>query len=272
MKLSSGEKEALIDDLQKNQKELEDSLEYASYIQQALFPKLKEIKYVFPESFIFFKPRDIVSGDFYWIHRENTRTIIALGDSTGHGVPGAFLSILGISYLDLVISKYNPSTASAILNYLREFLMKALDQTGKENEQKDGIDMSLCIIDKKTQELQYAGAFNSIYIVRNKELIQLDGNKMPVGVAAEFEDAFENRKFKLQSKDMLYLFSDGFPDQFGGELCKKYKYPRFRKLLTKCSVHPAEEQYKILDTELKNWIGEQAQIDDITILGVRFGE
>lgn len=270
MKLSSGEKEALIADLQKNQKELEESLEYASYIQQALFPKLKEVKYAFPESFIFFRPRDIVSGDFYWIHRENTRTIIALGDSTGHGVPGAFLSILGISYLDLVISKYNPSTASGVLNYLREFLMKALDQTGKEYEQKDGIDMSLCIINKKTQELQYAGAFNSIYIVRNEELMQLEGNKMPVGVAADFEDAFDNRKFKLLKNDMLYLFSDGFPDQFGGEQGKKYKYPRFRTLLTQCSRHSADKQHEILDTELQAWKGDQAQIDDITILGIRF--
>lgn len=270
MNISSGDREALIRELQKKQKELDESLEYASYIQQSLFPKLHEIQFVFPESFILFQPRDIVSGDFYWVHRENSRTIIALGDSTGHGVPGAFLSILGISYLDLVLSKHNPSTASEVLNYLREYFMKALDQTGKEEEQKDGVDMALCIIDKNKNELQYAGAFNPIYIVRKKELIQVEGNKMPVGVGAEFENAFENKTFHLENNDMLYMYTDGYPDQFGGKDGKKYKYPRFRKFLTACSTENAQKQHDMLLQELLHWKGEHAQIDDITILGIRF--
>lgn len=270
MNLSSGEKEELIAELKKKQKEIDDSFEYASYIQQALFPKLRDIQHVFPESFILFKPRDIVSGDFYWVHKEKSRTIIALGDSTGHGVPGAFLSILGISYLDLVLSKHNPTTAADILNYLREYLMKALDQTGKDKEQKDGIDMALCIIDKTKNQLQYAGAFNPVYIVREQDIIQLDGDKMPIGVAADFEDAFENKTYALKKNDMLYMYTDGFPDQFGGKNGKKYKYPRFRKFLVMCSTEPALKQHKLLIEELERWKGEHPQIDDITILGVRY--
>jgi serine phosphatase RsbU (regulator of sigma subunit) len=270
MDLLPGEYTTILEDLQKQQKELEQSLKYASYIQQALFPKPEEINQVFPENFLAFLPRDIVSGDFYWIHRETNRIIIAVGDSTGHGVPGAFISILGISFLNLVISKYKPGNPAAILNYLREYFMKALNQTGKDEEQKDGLDISLCIIDLQAKMLQYAGAFNPMYVIRNKELFQIDGDKMPIGVSAEFENSFTFKQFDLIDNDMIYLFTDGFPDQFGGEQGKKYKYRNFRNLLLECSpLSMAKQKEKLID-EFTQWRGNNSQIDDMTILGIRY--
>ncbi len=269
MKVKIDEKEDLIKSLQKQQKELEQSLQYASYIQQSLFPKVSEMKHMFPNSFMLFMPRDIVSGDFYWIHRENEKIILAVGDSTGHGVPGAFLSILGISFLNLVISKFQPTSAAFVLNNLREYMMKALDQTGKEQEQKDGIDMALCIIDPQNKILQFAGAFNPVYIVRSNIIHQLEGDKMPIGVAAEFEDSFRNTVFKLHTDDMLYIFTDGFPDQFGGPDQKKYKYNKFRELLVECSSKPVSIQKDMLRKEFFRWKGDLPQLDDVTILGIR---
>jgi serine phosphatase RsbU (regulator of sigma subunit) len=261
--------ESIFANLQKQQKELEQSLKYASYIQKALFPKTSDIKRLFPESFLLFMPRDIVSGDFYWVHRENEKIIVAIGDSTGHGVPGAFISILGISYLNLVISKYNPSAPSQILNYMREYFMKSLNQTGKEEEQKDGIDMSLCIFDKEKSKIQYAGAFNPLYIARKNEIIQIEGDKMPIGVSAEFENSFQTKCFDLEKGDMLYLFSDGFPDQFGGTEGKKYKYKKFRELLVRCSnMSIAKQKITLLD-EFVDWKGNLSQLDDMTIFGIR---
>lgn len=238
--------EEIIENLYRQQEELQQSLRYASYIQQSLFPKITEMRHIFPESFMFFLPRDVVSGDFYWLYNESNRTIIAVGDSTGHGVPGAFLSILGISFLQLVISKYNPISPATTLNYVREYMMKALNQTGKDSEQKDGIDISLCFLDSAEQTIQYSGAFNPLYIVRNSEIIQLDGDKMPIGVGAEFEEPFTNRSLRLQKNDMVYLFTDGFPDQFGGPFGKKYKYKPFRQLLSRCSNLQVSQQEELI--------------------------
>jgi serine phosphatase RsbU (regulator of sigma subunit) len=261
--------ETLLSDLQKHQKELDQSLKYASYIQKALFPKADEINRLFPDNFLIFLPRDIVSGDFYWVHQENDKIIIAVGDSTGHGVPGAFISILGISYLYLVISKHSPNTPAQLMNYLREYFMKTLDQTGKEEEQKDGIDMSICFFDKNLKQVQFAGAFNPVYIVRNNNLVQLEGDKMPIGVSAEFENSFTNKQFELEPNDMVYLFSDGFPDQFGGPDGKKYKYNKFRELLIKCSSMPVSEQKMIIIDEFTEWKGNLPQLDDMTMVGIK---
>jgi sigma-B regulation protein RsbU (phosphoserine phosphatase) len=259
----------LLSDLQKHQKELDQSLKYASYIQKALFPKADEINSLFPDNFLIFLPRDIVSGDFYWVHQENDKIIVAVGDSTGHGVPGAFISILGISYLNLVFSKHKPNTPAQLLNYLREYFMKTLNQTGKENEQKDGIDMSVCFFDKKLKQVQFAGAFNPVYIVRNNSLVQLEGDKMPIGVSAEFENSFNNKQFELEPNDMVYLFSDGFPDQFGGPDGKKYKYNKFRELLIKCSNLPVSEQKVVILDEFTEWKGNLPQLDDMTMVGIK---
>ncbi len=258
-----------IEELLLQKKELEQSISYASYIQKALFPEPHYINFGFQESFVFFKPRDIVSGDFYWINQQYDKKIIAVGDCTGHGVPGAFLSILGISFLDLVVSKYNPETPAELLNYLREYIMKSLNQCGEETEQKDGIDLSVCFFSNDNKHLCYSGSFNSLYIVREKKLIQLEASKMPVGVGAEIEQSFINQCMELQTNDMVYLYSDGFPDQFGGVKGKKYKYQPFRNLMEKCSDYEANLQKLTLENELKSWMGTLPQLDDITILGLR---
>ncbi len=258
-----------IEELLFQKKELEQSISYASYIQRALLPAPQYVKFGFNESFVFFKPRDIVSGDFYWINQQYDKKIVAVGDCTGHGVPGAFLSILGISFLDLVVSKYNPETPAELLNYLREYIMKALNQCGDDNEQKDGIDLSVCFFNNDNRRLSYSGSFNPLYIVREKRLFQLEPSKMPVGVGAEMEKSFLNHNFELQDYDMVYLYSDGFPDQFGGEKGKKYKYQPFRNLLSKCSGFDANTQEQILNKELTTWMGTLPQLDDITILGIR---
>lgn len=256
--------------LEQQQFEIIQSLKYASYIQQSLFPSVKDLAKVFTKHFVFFKPRDIVSGDFYWIHKAGDQIIVAVADCTGHGVPGAFMSIMGISFLNQVISKHKPSTAASALNILREYVMKSLNQFGGENEQKDGLDMALCIIDKQRHELQFSGAFNPLYVFRNSELIQLDADKMPIGVAAEVERSFTNRQMDLKKDDMIYMFTDGFPDQFGGPFGKKFKYKHFREMLQSISHQSCKEQQDQLQIAFNEWKGDQPQLDDVTILGIRY--
>jgi serine phosphatase RsbU (regulator of sigma subunit) len=258
-----------IEDLIKQQKELEQSVIYASYIQKALLPSEQTMKRLLPNHFIFYLPRDLVSGDFYWVEKFNEKTIIAVGDCTGHGVPGALLSVLGVSFLNLVLSKHKPENPGVLLDILREYIMKALNQTGQSEDQKDGIDLSICMIDFKTMTLEFSGSFNPVYVIRKNKLTQIQGSKMPVGVAADIEEAFITQQYNLKRNDTLYLFSDGFPDQFGGPEGKKYKYPAFRELLTSISNLPITEQAKYLGKELKSWMGDTPQLDDITILGFK---
>ncbi|NJO92324.1 MAG: SpoIIE family protein phosphatase, partial [Chloroflexia bacterium] len=148
--------------------------------------------------------------------------------------------------------------------------MKTLDQTGKDEEQKDGIDMSVCFFDKTNQTIQFSGAFTPVYIVRNNNLIQLEGDKMPIGVSAEFENSFTTKTLSLEKGDMVYLFTDGFPDQFGGELGKKYKYKKFRELLIRCSAMPIEAQKITILEEFIKWKGDHPQVDDTTLLELEY--
>jgi serine phosphatase RsbU (regulator of sigma subunit) len=256
---------------QKHKKELTQSLKYASYIQKALLPNPQALERNFPDHFLLFEPRDIVSGDFYWQLRKKDLLYFAIGDCTGHGVPGAFLSILGISFLNQIVDRNEKITAADVLNHLREYIMKALQQTGEEHEQKDGIDMALCVIDHQKQQLQFAGAFNPLYVIKNSNrLIEVPGDKMPIGIAAEVEITFKNHIIELESGDIFYMFSDGFVDQFGGREGKKYKYRPFRNLLLNiCNLPMAEQKAKLLST-LQEWKGTLPQLDDITIFGSRF--
>lgn len=261
-------KEHLID---KQNKELDQSLKYASYIQKALLPSDSDLKKLFPEHFLFYLPRDIVSGDFYWVSKKMNFLYIALADCTGHGVPGAFLSILGISFLNQIVDRDVSVSASGVLNRLREYVMKALNQTGMESEQKDGIDMAMCRIDTKTNQLQFAGAFNSIYVVKNhNRMVEIPGDKMPIGIAAEEETSFQNHEVELNDDDMVYLFSDGYVDQFGGSEGKKYKYRPFRNLLLDICKQPMEKQKRALMENINTWKGDLPQLDDISIFGFRY--
>jgi serine phosphatase RsbU (regulator of sigma subunit) len=215
-------------------------------------------------------PRDIVSGDFYWAARKRNLSYFAIGDCTGHGVPGAFLSILGISFLTQIVDQNESISAANILNILREHFMKSLQQTGTLEEQKDGVDMAICVIDHENDKLQYAGAFNPVYIIHgSNRLVEIPGDKMPIGIAPESETSFQNHHFNLSTGDMVYMFTDGYVDQFGGAEGKKFKYRPFRNLFMNICSQSMENQKLALVRELKSWMGETPQLDDITIFGFR---
>jgi serine phosphatase RsbU (regulator of sigma subunit) len=250
--------------------ELSQSLKYASHILNALLPSDKILEKYFPENFLISIPRDIVGGDFYWISRKGNNIYLAIADCTGHGVPGAFLSILGITFLHQIIDRHECNNAASILNLLREFFMKSLNQTGSENEPKDGIDMGICIIHADAKKIQYAGAFNPLYIIKNgNQLVEIAGDKMPIGIAAANEDSFTNHLVDLEKGDMIYLFSDGFADQFGGPHGKKFKYRPFRNLLLDISQLSMEKQRSSLLSTFETWKGNLPQLDDVLIFGYR---
>lgn len=254
----------------KQQREIAESLKYASYIQQALFPTDAEISRLLPEHFLYFQPCNVVSGDFYFISGHNEIIYLAAGDCTGHGVPGAFMSILGITVLNSILSRYNPERASLVLNQMREHVMKSLSQTGAQTEQKDGIDMAFCLINKQNHTLQFSGAFNPIYLIRNKNILEFHGDKMPVGIGSEQEKPFTNHHVDLADNDMIYLFSDGYADQFGGKEGKKFKYQPFRELLVSISDLPPEEQKKQLSNTFDGWKSNLKQLDDVLVFGFRY--
>lgn len=269
--IESYSKELIKKIFEKQKRELTESLKYASYIQKALLPTDQLIKRHFPDSFLLYMPRDIVSGDFYWLSRKKNLIYFAMADCTGHGVPGAFLSILGITFLNQVVDRNENQPASSVLNNLREYVMKALRQTGEISEQKDGIDMALCVVDSSRNTLQYAGAFNPMYIVKNtSQLIEIPGDKMPIGVAAEEETSFKNHEMDLNDKDMIYLFTDGYADQFGGQSGKKFKFRPFRNLLLSISSLPVDKQKEELINKHREWRGKMIQLDDISVFGFRY--
>lgn len=256
--------------LLEQRKELLASLKYASFIQKAVLPGERLLSTTLKEHFIMHKPRDIVSGDFYYCSRKDQKIIVAAGDCTGHGVPGALMSIMGISFLNEILSSTGPVKPARILNLLRERVMNALRQTGEELENKDAMDMAICVYDPHAKELQYAGAHNPLYLIRKKELTEIKADKMPVGVHAIEEESFSNHRLQLLKGDTVYIFSDGFADQFGGPMNKKFKYGPLKDLLVKISNKKMEEQRKILEKTICDWMGDEAQVDDILIFGIRF--
>jgi len=258
------------EELLEQQKELAASIKYASFIQKAILPEPAYLDKVLNEYFIFHLPRDIVSGDFYYCTSLDEYTILAAGDCTGHGVPGALMSIMGASFLNDIMSGRGPWKASRILNLLRERIMKSLHQTGMDEENKDAIDMALLVFNEETGELQYAGANNPMYHVRNGKLTVVKADKMPVGINAIEEESFTNHTLQLISDDMIYIFSDGFADQFGGELNKKYKYGPFKKLLEGIAHKDLTVQKQALFSEFQSWKGDFDQVDDVLVMGIRF--
>ncbi len=255
--------------IEKQRKELNYSIRYASYIQKALLPSQKEIDRYFPQNLIFYLPKHIVSGDFYWFYRLKNKIVFSVADCTGHGVPGAFMSVLGISVLNQIVLSHKEISAGGILDLLREYVMKSLHQTGSKGEQKDGMDIALGIVDFATNQLQFAGAFNPLYLVRKGELITYKGDRMPIGISPVEEKPFKNHNIPLEHDDMLYMFSDGFADQFGGNEGKKFKYRAFRELLINASSLTINEQKGLILESFMDWKGKQEQVDDVLIVGIR---
>jgi len=255
-------------EIERQKRELDESLTYASSIQTALLPDPEYFRRFFPKSFVLFKPRDIVSGDFYWIGHKQGITAVAAADCTGHGVPGAFMSMLGISFLNEIVSRCIPDP-NIILNRLREMVMKTLHQTGEVSKHKDGMDIALCVIHHAERMLHFSGALNPLYLFRDGELQEIKGDRMPIGIAGIEEKSFTNHRIPLKKGDMFYIFSDGFPDQFGGPDERKYRYKPFKQLLMRIHNKEMHIQRKVLENEFIRWKGGLDQIDDIVVIGIR---
>lgn len=261
------------DEITHQKKEITDSIQYARRIQQAVLPPRKLLEDIMKDNFfIFNRPRDIVSGDYYWMAEKENKIIIAAADCTGHGVPGAFMSLLGVAFLKEIINKISDLSASAILNELRKYVITALHQPGVEGQTRDGMDMAFCLLDLDSRELQFSGANNPLYLIRNKELIEFKADKQPIGLYEE-NKPFTNKTIQLEPGDTFYIFSDGYADQFGGpkvaEGGKKFKYSRFKELLINIQDQPMPEQMKILEKTIDEWRGPIFQVDDILVIGVR---
>lgn len=248
-----------------------DSIDYAKSIQEVVLPDQQQLKNLFPEHFIFYQPKSIVSGDFYWIKKINDLLICAVADCTGHGVPGAFMSLLGYNMLENLVKEHKQLQPSQVLNALNEEVITRLSHKQEKETVNHGMDIALISIDKKQHLLNYAGAHNSIYIIRNGELHELKADKHSIGFAnKEAAATFSNQTFALREGDLIYLFTDGFPDQLGGPKRKKYYYQPFRELLLSISMLPMEEQEKKLQQAHALWMGTQDQTDDLLIMGIRY--
>ena len=255
--------------IEKKNENITSSIRYAMQIQQAALPSPDLMQELLPKHFILYKPRDIVSGDFYWIKHVGDNIIVAAADCTGHGVPGAFVSMLGISLLNEISLRKDVKTAAEILEAMRAQIKLLLKQTGKISDQKDGMDMALCMINTKSNVIQYAGANNPLYLIRNNELQTIKATKNPIGIYP-VEKPFQNHELKVEQNDMIYMFSDGYVDQFGGPKDDKFKTKRFKEKLMEINTKSPAEQQVILDYTIEDWKGSTNQLDDILVMGIRF--
>ncbi|MCC7303062.1 MAG: SpoIIE family protein phosphatase [Bacteroidia bacterium] len=249
-------------------KEILDSINYAKRLQSAILPPMDKFKKNLKNSFVLFIPKDIVSGDFYWMYKKEEEVIVAVVDCTGHGVPGAMVSVVGANSLERCVREFNLKRPATILDKLRELVVETFDTTGEEV--RDGMDLSLVSIDLKERKLQYAGANNSLWIVRKgaTEVEEVKADKQPIG-KYEYARPFTNHVAQLSKGDCFYLFSDGYADQFGGPSGKKFKYKTLKDLLVKIHGMEMEDQHRMLRETFDVWKGELDQIDDICVIGVR---
>jgi serine phosphatase RsbU (regulator of sigma subunit) len=246
------------------------SLRYAGMIQRALLPGRDLLDSLLKEHFVLFLPKDIVSGDFYYAFSNRGSFCIAAGDCTGHGVPGALMSILGISFLNEILQCDVRMKANRLLNLMREKVMKALHQTGDKSPTKDSIDIGLCIVDTISNKLQFAGANRPLIMIRNGELTEVRPDLMTIGLAPLKENAFTNNTIDVMPGDTFYLYSDGFSDQFGELTNKKLKHRNFKRLLESVSGMTMSEQKIGLEKAFLDWKGSEPQVDDVLIFGFKF--
>ncbi|MBI2257522.1 MAG: SpoIIE family protein phosphatase [Flavobacteriia bacterium] len=276
LKLSNEElkdKKTIIED-QKN--DILSSIQYAYRIQQAILPSIQDIDKILSDYFIFYQPKDIISGDFYWINEVNTTptnnnsekiVVVAVADSTGHGVPGAMMSVIGSTILNQSLNNKDVNCPSEALDFLNTQLNKNISSIN------DGMDIALIALNFNSLKMQFAGANNPVYILRNKEIIELKADKQAIGSNFGIEKKFTNQDFQLQKNDLIYLFTDGYADQFGGNKIekggKKFKYSRLKQTLIECSeLNLIQQKAKLIDV-FENWKGNFEQIDDVCIIGVR---
>jgi serine phosphatase RsbU (regulator of sigma subunit)/Tfp pilus assembly protein PilF len=272
------------EELSQQKEEIISSINYAKYIQSSLLPHEEQLESLLGEHFVLYKPKDIVSGDFYWISNIENKIVIAAVDCTGHGVPGAFMSMLGTALLNEIVNKEYITHPGVILRHLRKEVINSLQQKGRWGEQKDGMDIALCTLDPENMKLQFAGANNPLYLIRKSNLekagtlrcelggddllYEIKGDLMPIAISDRM-DHFTFHEINIFKGDTIYLFSDGFPDQFGGQDNKKFGYKKFREELLKNNSGSMSNQKNRLETFLEEWMGNNSQIDDILVIGFR---
>ncbi len=244
-------------------KDIIDSINYALKIQKAILPSLEHLKSYFQDYFIFFQPKDIVSGDFYWSYEDEENIYIAVADSTGHGVPGSMVSIVCSNALNRAVIQSNLTETSEILNHVKKFVVHSF-----QDGMNDGMDICFCRINKKTKMLQFSGANNSLFVYSNNELSILKASRQPIGRYIK-NDPFSSETLKLKKDDIVYLFTDGFYDQFGGIDSKKMKVKTLKSLLLKYHNEGMSEQKETFKTYFNNWKGDNEQLDDVTLIGIK---
>lgn len=255
--------------LAEKNKHITDSINYARRIQYATMRPEEQLYQIYHKAFILYLPKDIVSGDFYWYAKKGKSLIIAAADCTGHGVPGAFMSMLGIAYLNEIVGRMKKIVASEILERLRANVIGALNQSDAADTAKDGMDIALVILDTETNKLQFSGAYNPLYVLRNNEIIEFKGDRMPIGIHSRDSEAFTNHQTQLKEGDQLYFFTDGYADQFGGPKGKKMNYKRFKNHLQSYADLPLNEQRERLLVSFESWKGDQEQLDDVLLIGLK---
>ena len=247
--------------------EVTDSIKYAKRLQEAILPPDDFVNRIMPNSFVLYKPKDIVSGDFYWMGEKNGKTYFAAVDCTGHGVPGAFMSIVGYNALNNALSKFD--TPATILDSINKEISQTLHRNSSGPTTKDGMDLALCSYNIETKELEYAGAYNPLYLIRNNEVEQIKADKFPIG--SYFDDepkTYTNHVIQLEQNDYVYIFSDGYADQFGGPKGKKFMYKQFRDCLLGLVGKGMPNQKEFLNSTVETWKGPLEQVDDILVIGM----
>lgn len=251
-------------------KEVTDSIKYAKNLQLAILPPDQQVRELLPDSFVLYKPKDIVSGDFYWVEEWGSKIFVAAADCTGHGVPGAFMSIVGNNLLQQALHVFGLDKPNLILNQVNKNISKMLHQSEKDSNVRDGMDIALIALDKKNNTIEYSGAYNPLWIVRDGKLMEIAADKFPIGAFIGQElQLFTLKELELEKGDTIYVFTDGYADQFGGEKGKKFKYKSLQRLLLDHQHLTMQEQKKLLDSTLEQWRGNLEQVDDILILGIR---
>ncbi len=269
------EKNQLIEEknkiVEEKNKDITDSIRYAKRLQTAILKPENTLNNYFDDGFILFKPKDIVSGDFYWFEKFGNLSLIAAADCTGHGVPGAFMSIIGCNLLSQAVNEYAITQPAAILNSINKGLTKVLQQKGDSDSfVTDGMDIALCSFDPEKMIVEFSGAFNPMWLIRKGEVMEFGADKFPVGAFVDSQVRyFNSNKVEVQKGDMLYLFSDGYADQFGGPMGKKFKYKPFQKILQENHQKSGLEQRAVLNRAFEDWMGRLEQVDDVLVIGIR---
>jgi serine phosphatase RsbU (regulator of sigma subunit) len=271
------ERKTIQQNLEHALEQITDSIKYAQKIQFALLPSNSLLQQNFKESSILFRPRNIVSGDFYWVHKKENKIIVAVADCTGHGIPGAFMSVLGISLLnDIIRSAYQNESeisASHILDSLRDLVINSLNKGGEDSDRRDGMDMSLLVIDKENKTIHFAGAYNPMWLLRstngNPTITEYIGDRMPIGIHTKRMTPFTEKIIQYEDNDIVYLFTDGYKDQFGGDDGKKFLSKNFKELLFSIHDLSLETQQIMLIENFENWKGNFSQIDDVLVMALK---